>query len=126
MESEKLKQVVKARALAYFKSYLLIAALCLLLAHGPHGGWIFGFIAALFIGIMISATLWLLPFGYVMNMFTAAAVSLAVVFLSVAMIQSFPERFNSDILDVITIAGVLMTVVEIIRFVFVKKKGTTI
>lgn len=65
----------------YCKSISIIVALVLVLAQGPCGGWIFGFIAALFLGFVATATIWLLEFKWYWNF--ACGLIISIISLSI-------------------------------------------
>lgn len=109
-----------SKFVSYAKSSVLTVTLCFILARGPHGGWMIGLMAALFIGLSLSAIFWLLDFSWYWNILLAPAISLLSVGLAFAVIKYRPSIDNAQLdqyADIVIVVLIFSILIEATLFV---------
>ena len=103
----------------YLLSSSLIALLAFSLAVSPCGGWIIGFLLGLFIGMTLSAQLWLLPFSFwirlPISLITAGLGCIG--FFLIAKLVQIPAYSNIELgIDWTLSVLLFFALIELIRF----------
>ncbi|MEO8147677.1 MAG: hypothetical protein ABI723_08580 [Bacteroidia bacterium] len=116
-----MRQAITTRLWKYCKSIIVIVGLAILLAHGPHGGWIVGFIAALFLGFVLTATIWLLDFKWYLNMACGLLISAITLLIFIPLTKQTTQiQLNetlSNFIDCLIVLSLFSLFIELTNYI---------
>jgi len=110
-----MKFAIKTRLWKYTKSIFVIGILSLFFAHGPHGGWIVGLAFALFVGLTLTATIWLLDFTWYWNLVCGLLISTITLAIAIASSKQIQIENNEALSNSIDCAVILVTFIFLIE-----------
>ncbi len=119
---------MKVRIKNYCYSLALIVSLCGIFSHGPHGGWVLGFIISCYFGMMISAALWLLKIKGWLKYVLSILIPLFSLASGIYLIKKAPELITDWLTNILYLLILLLDYVfwiEISNLLARKKANPT-
>lgn len=119
---------MKKKFIRYGYALALISTLCALGSHGPHGGWVLGFIISCYFGMMLSAAIWLLKIKGWAKYVLSILIPLLSLASGIYLIKKAPELITEWLTSLLYILILLVNYVfwiEISNLLVRKKENPT-
>lgn len=115
---------MKTRLIKYSYSLALIVSLCAIFSHGPHGGWVLGFIISSYVGMMLAAAIWLINIKKWPKYLLSIFIPLFTLAAGIYFIKQIPEMKAEWLaigLYILILLVIYAGLIEIVNFIWRKK-----